>query len=192
MGGRDFSNDHIDVIVKATTSQYWATVFDGADAAAKKLGVQLSKARRQRRDRRRAGGLDHGERDPVEADRHRDRRDQRPGAGPADRRGDRRRHPGDRDRFRRQHRQIRDLPRHQQCDRRREGGRRTRLLRQGAHRQGGGRRRLHDRARRRPVAERPRQGLRRGNEEISGPEDRRPSHRQQRSRHARFPTPRTS
>ena len=39
----NFSNDHIDVIVKATTSQYWATVFDGADAAAKKLGVQLSK-----------------------------------------------------------------------------------------------------------------------------------------------------
>ena len=31
------------MIVKATTSQYWATVFDGADAAAKKLGVSLSK-----------------------------------------------------------------------------------------------------------------------------------------------------
>jgi ribose transport system substrate-binding protein len=31
------------VIVKATTSQYWATVFDGADAAAKVLGVQISK-----------------------------------------------------------------------------------------------------------------------------------------------------
>ena len=38
-----FSNERIDVIVKATTSQYWATVFDGADAAAKKLGVSLSK-----------------------------------------------------------------------------------------------------------------------------------------------------
>jgi ribose transport system substrate-binding protein len=38
-----FSNDHFDVIVKATTSQYWATVFDGADAAAKKLGVTISK-----------------------------------------------------------------------------------------------------------------------------------------------------
>ncbi len=31
------------MIVKATTSQYWATVFDGADAAQKMLGVQLSK-----------------------------------------------------------------------------------------------------------------------------------------------------
>ncbi len=31
------------MIVKATTSQYWATVFDGADAAAKALGVQISK-----------------------------------------------------------------------------------------------------------------------------------------------------
>jgi ribose transport system substrate-binding protein len=39
----NFSNDHFDVIVKATTSQYWATVFDGADAAAKKLGVTISK-----------------------------------------------------------------------------------------------------------------------------------------------------
>ena len=39
----DFSKDHIAVIVKATTSQYWATVFDGADAAAKKLGVSISK-----------------------------------------------------------------------------------------------------------------------------------------------------
>jgi ribose transport system substrate-binding protein len=39
----DFSNAKIVVIVKATTSQYWATVFDGADAAAKVLGVQISK-----------------------------------------------------------------------------------------------------------------------------------------------------
>ncbi len=39
----DFSGTHIAVIVKATTSQYWATVFDGADAAAKILGVQISK-----------------------------------------------------------------------------------------------------------------------------------------------------
>ena len=39
----DFSKDRIPVIVKATTSQYWATVFDGADAAAKALGVQISK-----------------------------------------------------------------------------------------------------------------------------------------------------
>jgi ribose transport system substrate-binding protein len=39
----DFSKDHIDVIVKATTSQYWATVFDGAAAAANKLGVTISK-----------------------------------------------------------------------------------------------------------------------------------------------------
>ena len=39
----DFSHDHIDVIVKATTSQYWATVFDGADAASKALGVSISK-----------------------------------------------------------------------------------------------------------------------------------------------------
>jgi len=38
-----FGNARIVVIVKATTSQYWATVFDGADAAAKMLGVQLSK-----------------------------------------------------------------------------------------------------------------------------------------------------
>jgi ribose transport system substrate-binding protein len=38
-----FSNDRIDVIVKATTSQYWATVFDGADAAAQKLGVTINK-----------------------------------------------------------------------------------------------------------------------------------------------------
>ena len=44
----------------------------------------------------------------------------------------------------RQHRQIRDLPRHQQCDRRRESGRRTRAVRQGPHRQGRGRGRLHD------------------------------------------------
>jgi ribose transport system substrate-binding protein len=40
--GADFTKDRIDVIVKATTSQYWATVFDGARAAAKRLGVQLS------------------------------------------------------------------------------------------------------------------------------------------------------
>lgn len=39
----DFSKDRIVVIVKATTSQYWATVFDGADAAAKGLGVTISK-----------------------------------------------------------------------------------------------------------------------------------------------------
>jgi ribose transport system substrate-binding protein len=39
----DFSTVRIPVIVKATTSQYWATVFDGADAAAKALGVQISK-----------------------------------------------------------------------------------------------------------------------------------------------------
>ena len=40
---RTSSNVRIPVIVKATTSQYWATVFDGADAAAKKLGVTISK-----------------------------------------------------------------------------------------------------------------------------------------------------
>ncbi len=39
----DFSKERVVVIVKATTSQYWATVFDGADAAQKMLGVQLSK-----------------------------------------------------------------------------------------------------------------------------------------------------
>ena len=39
----DFSGARITVIVKATTSQYWATVFAGADAAAKVLGVQVSK-----------------------------------------------------------------------------------------------------------------------------------------------------
>ena len=39
----DFSSAKIVVIVKATTSQFWATVFDGADAAAKVLGVQVSK-----------------------------------------------------------------------------------------------------------------------------------------------------
>jgi ribose transport system substrate-binding protein len=39
----DFSNARIVVVVKATTSQFWATVFDGADAAAKALGVQVSK-----------------------------------------------------------------------------------------------------------------------------------------------------
>lgn len=38
----DFSKARIDVIVKATTSQYWATVFDGARAAAKVLGLQIS------------------------------------------------------------------------------------------------------------------------------------------------------
>lgn len=39
----DFSSARIVVIVKATTSQFWATVFAGADAAAKVLGVQISK-----------------------------------------------------------------------------------------------------------------------------------------------------
>jgi ribose transport system substrate-binding protein len=39
---QQFSNVKIDVIVKATTSQYWATVFDGARAAAKALGVQIA------------------------------------------------------------------------------------------------------------------------------------------------------
>jgi ribose transport system substrate-binding protein len=39
----DFSSARITVIVKATTSQFWATVFTGADAAAKVLGVQISK-----------------------------------------------------------------------------------------------------------------------------------------------------
>ena len=38
----DFSKTKIDVIVKATTSQYWGTVFDGARAAAKALGVQIA------------------------------------------------------------------------------------------------------------------------------------------------------
>lgn len=37
-----FSKARIVVIVKATTSQHWATVFDGARAAAKNLGIQLS------------------------------------------------------------------------------------------------------------------------------------------------------
>ncbi|HUZ63307.1 MAG TPA: ABC transporter substrate-binding protein [Acetobacteraceae bacterium] len=37
----DFSKARIPVIVKATTSQYWATVFDGARAAAKVLGVKI-------------------------------------------------------------------------------------------------------------------------------------------------------
>jgi len=37
----DFSNARIEVIVKASTSQYWATVFDGARAAAKALGVKI-------------------------------------------------------------------------------------------------------------------------------------------------------
>jgi len=37
----DFSNARIEVIVKASTSQYWATVFDGARAAAKALGVNI-------------------------------------------------------------------------------------------------------------------------------------------------------
>lgn len=39
----DFSKDRIVVIVKATTSQFWATVFAGADAAAGALGVPISK-----------------------------------------------------------------------------------------------------------------------------------------------------
>lgn len=37
----DFSGARIPVIVKATTSQYWATVFDGAREAAKVLGVKI-------------------------------------------------------------------------------------------------------------------------------------------------------
>ncbi|HUB13513.1 MAG TPA: ABC transporter substrate-binding protein [Acetobacteraceae bacterium] len=39
---QQFSNAKIDVIVKATTSQYWATVFDGARKAAQVLGVQIA------------------------------------------------------------------------------------------------------------------------------------------------------
>jgi ribose transport system substrate-binding protein len=39
----DFGTARIPIIVKATTSQFWATVFNGADAAAKVLGVQISK-----------------------------------------------------------------------------------------------------------------------------------------------------
>ena len=35
--------DRVVVIVKATTSQFWATVFDGADAASRILGVPISK-----------------------------------------------------------------------------------------------------------------------------------------------------
>ena len=38
---QEFSKVTIDVIVKATTSQYWATVFDGAHAAAKVLGFKI-------------------------------------------------------------------------------------------------------------------------------------------------------
>ncbi len=38
----DFSHDKIDVIVKATTSQYWGTVFDGARQAAKDLGLTIA------------------------------------------------------------------------------------------------------------------------------------------------------
>jgi len=37
----DFAHARIPVIVKATTSQYWATVFDGARAASKVLGVKI-------------------------------------------------------------------------------------------------------------------------------------------------------
>ena len=40
-GAQGFSQVRIPVIVKATTSQYWATVFDGARAAAKALGVKI-------------------------------------------------------------------------------------------------------------------------------------------------------
>ena len=40
--GDKFSDAKIDVIVKATTSQYWATVFDGARKAAQVLGVQVA------------------------------------------------------------------------------------------------------------------------------------------------------
>ncbi|HEX4260967.1 MAG TPA: ABC transporter substrate-binding protein [Acetobacteraceae bacterium] len=40
-GADTFGNVRIPVIVKATTSQYWATVFDGARAAAKALGVKI-------------------------------------------------------------------------------------------------------------------------------------------------------
>jgi ribose transport system substrate-binding protein len=47
MGGQalaaDFGPARIVVLVKATTSQFWATVFVGADAAAKTLGIQISK-----------------------------------------------------------------------------------------------------------------------------------------------------
>ncbi|HUN42593.1 MAG TPA: ABC transporter substrate-binding protein [Acetobacteraceae bacterium] len=39
---QQFSDAKIDVIVKATTSQYWATVFDGARKAAQVLGVQIA------------------------------------------------------------------------------------------------------------------------------------------------------
>ena len=77
---RTSPTSRIAVIVKATTSQYWATVFDGADAAAKKLGVQISKLGAHGGDRRRRRGVDHGERDLVQADRDRHRGDQRRGA----------------------------------------------------------------------------------------------------------------
>jgi ribose transport system substrate-binding protein len=39
---QQFSDAKIDVIVKATTSQYWATVFDGARKASQVLGVQIA------------------------------------------------------------------------------------------------------------------------------------------------------
>jgi len=39
----DFSKDRIVVIVKATTSQFWATVFDGADAASSATGAPIAK-----------------------------------------------------------------------------------------------------------------------------------------------------
>src|SRR5690242_1277816 len=39
----DFGGNRVAVIVKATTSQFWATVFEGADMAGRVLGVQVSK-----------------------------------------------------------------------------------------------------------------------------------------------------
>ena len=160
---------HIPVIVKATTSQYWATVFDGADAAAKKLGVTISKlgASAETDVAKEVSIMENAIQSKPTAIVIAATNAQalaQPIAAATD--------AGipviviDSNA---NTRQIRDLPRHQQCDRRRESGRRTGAVRQGPHRQGRGRGRLHDRARRRAIAERSRQGLRRRTEEISGP-----------------------
>ncbi len=174
----DFGNARIAVIVKATTSQYWATVFDGADAAAKTLGVQISKLGATA-ETDVAGEVSIVENAisakptaiviaatnaaalarPIE---------QATAAGI----------PVIVIDFECEHRQVRDFSGHQQRDGRGEGGRRTGRLREGTKRQGGRQGCLSDRGGGSTIAERSRQGICRSAQGLSGSDDRRTSHRQ--------------
>ena len=131
------AQDSVAVIVKATTSEYWQWVFKGAEAAGKELGVKVEELGTPKDDAAGQISVLEGAAGKKPCG-HRHFADDLRGAWRADRRGQRRGRSRHRDRFRRQDRQIRFLPHHQQRGGRQGRGRRDGAVHQGAHRQGGG------------------------------------------------------